>query len=110
MSVMTENTLAGSGGLRRCCSSAPDGLDYEPVIRSGHYLVLVEPTIRSGLLGIDVSCSTSLPKSPDRIAGIKKPRRNSEANFTNWYVTIIFMPPLKVKAAYQSRLKYDAFN
>ncbi len=39
MSVMTENTLAGSGGLRRCCSSAPDGLDYEPVIRSGHYLV-----------------------------------------------------------------------
>ncbi|KMG75047.1 hypothetical protein SM58_00522 [Klebsiella pneumoniae] len=23
MSVMTENTLAGSGGLRRCCSSAP---------------------------------------------------------------------------------------
>lgn len=45
MSVMTENTLAGSGGLRRCCSSAPDGLDYESVIRSGHYLVLVEPTI-----------------------------------------------------------------
>ncbi len=42
MSVMTENTLAGSGGLRRCCSSAPDGLDYEPVIRSGHYLVLVD--------------------------------------------------------------------
>lgn len=38
MSVMTENTLAGSGGLRRCCSSAPDGLDYDPVIRSGHYL------------------------------------------------------------------------
>ncbi len=38
MSVMTENTLAGSGGLRRCCSSAHDGLDYEPVIRSGHYL------------------------------------------------------------------------
>lgn len=38
MSVMTENTLAGSGGLRRCCSSTPDGLDYEPVIRSGHYL------------------------------------------------------------------------
>lgn len=60
--------------------------------------------------GIDVSCSTSLPKSPDRIAGIKKPRRDAEANFTNWYVTIIFMPPLKVKAAYQSRLKYDAFN
>lgn len=60
--------------------------------------------------GVDVSCSTSLPKSPDRIAGIKKPRRNAEANFTNWYVTIIFMPPLKVKAAYQSRLKYDVFN
>jgi hypothetical protein len=39
MSVMTENTLAGSGGLRRCCSSAPDKLGYEPVIRSGHYLV-----------------------------------------------------------------------
>nr|DAI64817.1 MAG TPA: hypothetical protein [Caudoviricetes sp.] len=39
MSVMTENTLAGSGGPRRCCSSAPDGLDYEPVIRSGHYWV-----------------------------------------------------------------------
>lgn len=42
MSVMTENTLAGSGGLRRCYSSAPDGLGYEPVIRSGHYLVLVD--------------------------------------------------------------------
>lgn len=42
MSVMTENTLDGSGGLRRCCSSAPDGLDYESVIRSGHYLVLVD--------------------------------------------------------------------
>lgn len=41
MSVMTENTLAGSGGLRRCCSNAPDGLDYEPVIRSGHYLALL---------------------------------------------------------------------
>lgn len=39
MSVMTENTLAGSGGLWRCCSNTPDGLDYEPVIRSGHYLV-----------------------------------------------------------------------
>lgn len=38
MSVMTENTLAGSGGLWRCCSSAPDKLGYEPVIRSGHYL------------------------------------------------------------------------
>ena len=50
MSVMTENTLAGSGGLRRCCSSAPDGLDYESVIRSGHYLVLVEPTIWFRLL------------------------------------------------------------
>ena len=60
--------------------------------------------------GFNVSCSTSLPKSPDRIEGIKKPRRDAEANFTNWYVTIIFMPPLKVKAAYQSRLKYDAFN
>ncbi|AKK89119.1 hypothetical protein ABY63_25345 [Klebsiella pneumoniae] len=24
--------------------------------------------------GVDVSCSTSLPKSPDRIAGIKKPK------------------------------------
>lgn len=42
MSVMAENTLAGSGGLRRCCSNAPDGLDYEPVIRSGHYLVLID--------------------------------------------------------------------
>ncbi len=41
MSVMTENTLAGSGGLRRCCSSAPDKLGYEPVIRSGHYLALL---------------------------------------------------------------------
>ena len=60
--------------------------------------------------GFNVSCGTSLPKSPDRIAGIKKPRRDAEANFTNWYVTIIFMPPLKFKAAYQSRLKYDAFN
>ncbi len=39
MSVMTENTLAGSGGLRHCANNAPDGLDYEPVIRSGHYLV-----------------------------------------------------------------------
>lgn len=24
--------------------------------------------------GVDVSCRTSLPKSPDRIAGIKKPK------------------------------------
>lgn len=39
MSVMTEDTLAGSGGLWRCFSNTPDGLDYEPVIRSGHYLV-----------------------------------------------------------------------
>ncbi len=39
MSVMTEDTLAGSGGLRCCCSSTPDKLGYEPVIRSGHYLV-----------------------------------------------------------------------
>lgn len=31
MSVMTENTLDGSGGLQRCCSSAPDKLGYEPV-------------------------------------------------------------------------------
>ena len=38
MSVMTEDTLAGSGGLRRCCSSALDKLGHEPVIRSGHYL------------------------------------------------------------------------
>lgn len=38
MSVMTEDTLAGSGGLRRCCSSALDNLGHEPVIRSGHYL------------------------------------------------------------------------
>ncbi len=42
MSVMTEDTLAGSSGLWRCCSSAPDKLGYEPVIRSGHYLVLVD--------------------------------------------------------------------
>lgn len=42
MSVMTENTLAGSGGLRHCANNAPDGLDYEPVIRSGHYLVLID--------------------------------------------------------------------
>ncbi len=42
MSVMTENTLAVSGGLCRCCSSTPDKLGYEPVIRSGHYLVLVD--------------------------------------------------------------------
>lgn len=39
MSVMTEDTLAGSGGLWRCFSNTPDGLDYERVIRSGHYLV-----------------------------------------------------------------------
>lgn len=37
MSVMTENTLAGSGGLLRCANNAL--MDYEPVIRSGHYLV-----------------------------------------------------------------------
>ncbi len=28
----------GFGGLWRCANNAPDGLDYEPVIRSGHYL------------------------------------------------------------------------
>lgn len=38
MSVMTEDTLVKFGGLRRRCSSAPDKLGYEPVIRSGHYL------------------------------------------------------------------------
>lgn len=57
-----------------------------------------------------VLCGTHSLKSPDRIADVKKPRRDAEANFANWCVTIIFMPPLKVKAAYQSRLKYDAFN
>lgn len=36
--LWAEDTLAGSGGLRRCANNAPDGLDYEPVIRSGHYL------------------------------------------------------------------------
>lgn len=99
---------------------------YECILHSGrsvsmsHYLTAApSPTkgsCKSNLVqgsarkGFNVSCSTSLPKSPDRIAGIKKPRRDAEANFTNWYVTIIFMQPLKVKAAYQSRLKYDAFN
>ncbi len=29
----------GFGGLWRCANNAPDGLDYEPVIRSGLYLV-----------------------------------------------------------------------
>lgn len=40
--LWAEDTLAGSGGLRRCANNAPDGLDYEPVIRLGHYLVLVD--------------------------------------------------------------------
>lgn len=75
---MAENTLAESGGLRRCCSNAPDGLDYEPVIRSGHYLALLSQISNlvqsSCAAGVDVSCSTTLPKSPDRITGIKKPR------------------------------------
>ena len=31
--------------------------------------------------GFNVSCGTSLPKSPDRIAGIKKPRRDARAHF-----------------------------
>jgi hypothetical protein len=39
MSVMTENTLAGLG--LAALQQRPDGLDYEPVIRSGHYLVLL---------------------------------------------------------------------
>lgn len=30
--------VEGYGGLLRCGNNAPDGLDYEPVIRSGHCL------------------------------------------------------------------------
>lgn len=137
---MAEGTLDGSGGLLRCANNAlMDWImspssgqaiigwgQYECILHSGrsvsmsHYLTAAPSPTKgsckcnlvqgSCAAGVDVSCSTSLPKSPDRIAGIKKPRRDAEANFTNWYVTIIFMPPLKVKAAYQSRLKYDAFN
>lgn len=69
MSVMTENTLAGSGGLRRCCSSAPDGLDYESVIRSGHYLVLVEPTIWFRALARRVSTCRAARLYPRALTG-----------------------------------------
>lgn len=61
MSVMTENTLAGSGGLRRYCSSAPDKLGYEPVIRSGHYLVRLtesnrrHPAYKAGALPAELN-------------------------------------------------------
>lgn len=98
MSVMTENTLAGSGGLRRCCSSDPDKLGYEPVIRSGHYLAGQEgfkpSTIRLTAERTTAVLLTQKRKSPDVSAR----------------AFLFFMPPLKVKAAYQIRLKYDAFN
>lgn len=69
MSVMTENTLAGSGGLRRCCSIAPDGLDYESVIRSGHYLALVEPTIWFRALARRVSTCRAARLYPRGLTG-----------------------------------------
>lgn len=72
MSVMTENTLAGSGGLRRCCSSAPDGLDYESVIRSGHYIVLVEPTIWFRALAQRVSTCRAARINSKVLTGLQK--------------------------------------
>lgn len=69
MSVMTENTLDGSGGLWRCCSSAHDGLDYEPVIRSGHYLVLVEPIIWFRALARRVSTCRAARLYPRALTG-----------------------------------------
>ncbi len=38
MSVMTENTLGWVWRPVALRQQRPDGLDYEPVIRSGHYL------------------------------------------------------------------------
>lgn len=72
MSVMTENTLAGSGGLWRFCSNAPDVLDYEPVIRSGHYLVLVEPTIWFRALARRVSTCRAARINSKVLTGLQK--------------------------------------
>lgn len=71
MSVMTEDTLAGSGGLRRRCSSAPDKLGYEPVIRSGHYLVLFEPTIWFRALARRVSTCRAARLYPRVLTGLQ---------------------------------------
>lgn len=56
----------------------------EPHLHKPHFpdmlLTMLLPVVTCNLAqdsarkGFDVSCSTSLPKSPDRIAGIKKPR------------------------------------
>lgn len=95
---MAENTLAGSGGLRHCANNAPDGLDYEPIIRSGHYLAGQEgfepSTIRLTAERTTAVLLTQKRQSPDVSAR----------------AFLFIMPPLKVKAAYQSRLKYDVFN
>lgn len=81
--------------LRQQC---PDGLDYEPVIRSGHYLARQEgfepSTIRLTAERTTAVLLTQKRQSPDVSAR----------------AFLFIMPPLKVKAAYQSRLKYDAFN
>lgn len=71
MSVMTEDTLAGSGGLRRRCSSAPDKLGHEPVIRSGHYLVLFEPTIWFRALARRVSTCRAARLYPRVLTGLQ---------------------------------------
>ena len=68
---MAENTLSGSGGLRHCANNAPDGLDYEPVIRSGHYLAGQEgfepSTIRLTAERTTAVLLTQNAKSPERL-------------------------------------------
>lgn len=98
MSVMAENTLAGSGGLRRRCSNAPDGLDYEPVIRSGHYL--------AGQEGFEPS---TIRLTAERTTAVLLTQKRQSPD-VSVRAFLFIMPPLKVKAAYQSRLKYDSFN
>lgn len=90
MSVMTENTLAGSGGLRHCANNAPDGLDYEPVIRSGHYL--------AGQEGFEPS---TIRLTAERTTAVLLTQKRQSPD-VSVRAFLFIMPPLKVKAAYQS--------
>lgn len=81
--------------LRQQC---PDGLDYEPVIRSGLYL--------AGQEGFEPS---TIRLTAERTTAVLLTQKRQSPD-VSVRAFLFIMPPLKVKAAYQSRLKYDAFN
>lgn len=87
MSVMTENTLAGSGGLRHCANNAL--MDW-----------IMSPSSGQAIIWRDRKDSNLRPFGYQKL---QSPDVSARA-------FLFIMPPLKVKAAYQSRLKYDAFN